>query len=489
MSEHPAPDQPPPGGAFPPAVPGKTPKAQASGAVPKPRSRWHVLRTRVRLGLTRPVHHRWLALRPPQQLVVGFAVYMLAGTLLLMLPWATRGSSSWLDHLFTAVSAVSTTGLVTVPIGATYTFFGELVVVLLFQVGGVGYMTVSSFLLLSRGRDLGRTREGILGAGFALPRYFDVRRFVRQVVAFTLAIELVGVALLYPMFAMAGEERPLWSAIFHTVSAFCTAGFSLHGDSLERYVDHTGVNLVIMALCLLGSGGFIVMQDVWYSIRFRERMVTFTSKVILTVMLGGVGLSMVLLLLDPLISARSPGDAVLAALFQSVTAMTTAGFNTVPIGGLAPAATIVVVLLMVIGASPSGTGGGLKTTTLSALLACMVSVLRGRDRVTLLGNEIPPARVLTAAAAATLYLTVVVAAIIASTAVEDQPVQWLVFEVVSALGTVGLSMGATGELSSAGKLILIVVMFVGRLGPLTLGLALLRPQPKVENVTVDDLAV
>lgn len=442
------------------------------------------------MGLVRPVHHGWRALRPPQQLVVGFAVYMLAGMVLLMLPWATEGSASWLDHLFTSVSAVSTTGLVTVPTGATYTFFGELVVVLLFQVGGVGYMTVSSFLLLSRGRDLGRTREGILGAGFALPRYFDVRRFVRQVVAFTLVIELAGVALLYPMFALAGEERPLWSAIFHTVSAFCTAGFSLHADSLERYVDHTGVNLVIMALCLLGSGGFIVMQDVWYSIRFRERMVTFTSKVILTVMLGGVGLSMVLLLLlDPLIAARSPVDAVLAALFQSVTAMSTAGFNTVPIGGLAPAATMVVVVLMVIGASPSGTGGGLKTTTLSALLACMVSVLRGRDRVTLLGNEIPPARVLAAAAAATLYLTVVAAAIIALTAVENQPVQWLVFEVVSALGTVGLSMGVTGELSSAGTLILIVVMFIGRLGPLTLGLALLRPQPKVENVTVDDLAV
>jgi trk system potassium uptake protein TrkH len=436
----------------------------------------------------------WLAARlsPAQLLVCGFASYCLIGWVLLWLPWSVEAGVEVgaLDHLFTVVSAVSTTGLATVATGDSYSFWGELVVLLLFQLGGIGFMTVTSFVILGRGREITTAREGVLKAGFALPTYFDVKRFVRHVVVFSLVIEAAGALVLWREFAAAGVENAGWFAVFHSVSAFATAGFGLRGNSLEDFSDNVTVNVTISSLAYLGAIGFIVMQDVWLSLRFREHMITFTSRVILTMTVGVLVVgSAVVYLAEPALSRLPWDERLMAAVFQVGAASSTSGFNTVPIGGLGAASLAVLICAMVIGASPSGTGGGLKTTGASALWATVVSVMRGRERVTLMGNEIPPARLLIATAAATFYLVCLSLTTLALCLVQPHDLARLVFEAASALGTVGLSTGITGEMTPAGKWVLIIAMFIGRVGPLTLGLALLHRRPRPQPVEVDDLAV
>lgn len=433
---------------------------------------------------------RWSGLGAHQKLVLGFLSYALVGMMLLAIPWSTRTRAPLLDHLFTAVSAVSTTGLATVNVGEVYSPLGLVVILVMFQLGGLGYMTLSSILVIASGRPLSDDRLGVIRAGFSLPRNFHPKRFVVHAVVYTGVIELIGTLLLWWRFAALGVEDPLWSALFHSVSAFATAGFGLYGDSLERFRDDLFVNTVIGGLCFAGSIGFIVVQDVWYSVRFRERMLTFTSTVIL-VLTGAIFVATTLLIycFEPTIHERGEGSALLAAAFQAMSASTTAGFNTVPIGPLAAPVLLSIIAAMLIGASPSGTGGGMKTTTVSAMSANMLSTLRGRERVVLLGREIPMQRVLLAAAASWLYLIFLAVGVVALAAVERRELMPMLFEAASALGTVGLSMGITGDLSPAGKLILIGLMFVGRCGPLTLGFALLAREHAPRTRPIDDLAV
>lgn len=445
---------------------------------------WAVL-TPSRAGL-----RTWSGLRPPQQFVLGFALYALAGLLLLSLPFAQRTPTDPLDNLFNVVSAISTTGLTTGALHDLYTPFGHAVLLALFQIGGIGFMTLASVLVIARGGRLSESHLGVLKSTFAVPRNFVMQHFIVQVVVFTVACEAAGTLLLWWRFAAAGVEAPLWSAFFHSVSAFTTAGFGLYPDSLERFAGDPVVCGVVGALSYLGAVGFIVVQDVWYSIKFRERMLTFTSRVIvlMTVAVFAAGF-LALFFGEPTISARPLGERLLAAAFQAMTASSTAGFNTVPIGALGPAALMVLMLAMVVGASPSGTGGGIRTTGLSALLAVVVSVVRGREKVAWLGNEIPPGRVLYAVASATMYLLALAAGLVVLAATESSSFLALVFEAVSALSTVGLSMGVTAELSDAGKLAVVALMFIGRCGPLTIGLALLRPEPGPSTLPRDDLAV
>lgn len=477
-----------------PHEPSETP-TPASQPPPSPRPRGrkrsaaHAFAIRLR-RVGRGLLNRWSGLRPAQQLVLGFASYVLIGTLLLMLPASTKAEVHPLDHLFNVTSAVSTTGLTTVSVADNYSRLGQWVLLILFQLGGIGYMTASSLIILARGGKLSPGRLGVLRAGFALPHYFVPQRFLRHVAVFTIAVEAVGTLVLWWRFSLAGVQDPLWSAFFHTVSAFATAGFSLNNNSLEPFRDDWIVNLTVGTLCYLGAIGFIVVQDVWYSVKLRERMLTLTSKVILTMTAAIFLIGTVLLFfIEPSVRTLPLGERVLVSAFQVMTASSTAGFNTVPIGGLTAATLVVISVAMLIGASPSGTGGGVKTTSVSALLGNLISILRGRDRVVWLGHEVPMVRVLFAVAATSFYFGLIFIGVLLLCLTERQDFLKLAFEAVSAIGTVGLSMGITGELSPLGKLVVIWLMFSGRCGPLTLGLALLRPQAPPDTVRRDDLAV
>lgn len=421
-----------------------------------------------------------LRMSPLRLVVLGYLSYVVAGWALLCLPWSrVAGAGDWLDHLFTSASAVSTTGLVTISTSDSYTWLGEAVVLALIQAGGLGYMTLGSFVVLTAAGQLSPFRRRITRTSLALPSGADHATFLRLTVWYTLAVEGIGAILLHGRFAAHGVAAPWWQAVFHSISAFCTAGFGLFNNSLESYRDDTAMNAIVMALSYLGAIGFIVVHDVWLSLRHRRPHVTLTTKIILvgTAWLSAAG-TVLFALDEPLVRALPAGERWLAALFQVMSAGTTVGFNTVPIGGLAPSSLFLLTLVMMVGASPAGTGGGIKITTVTALWAEMAAVLRGRDAPVFMGREIPRARLRAATAHIMFYCLVLAGGLYALSLFETADLGDQLFECASALGTVGLSRGITGTLTHAGQMVLIVLMFLGRVGPLALAMALLPEPPR-----------
>ncbi len=410
---------------------------------------------------------------------------------MLSLPVAQSLPVGWLDNLFTAVSAVSTTGLVTVDPGTSYTLMGEVVILLLMQAGGLGYMTVGSFSYLSFQNRLTSVRARGARAAFNLPASLNVTQFLRSVVVFTLAVEAVGALALWWLFAQAGVDAPLWQAVFHSASAFCTAGFSLFATGFEPFVGNPGIVAVISVLSILGAMGFLLVVDAVQRVMGQERRVGFSSRVILAATAGLIGVGTVMLALyDPGIAARVGAERWLAAFFQAMTASTTVGFNTVPIGAIGSATVLVLVVLMVVGASPAGTGGGLKTTTFAAIVAQMRAVLRQRSAVTLFGRALLDERVSLATAALSLYLSVLILGIGVLLVVEPAArFDQVLFEAVSALSTVGLSMGITGGLSDAGKAAIILLMYAGRVGILSFGIAISIRATEAEEARDGDVVL
>lgn len=434
--------------------------------------------------------YRYRRSNPVRLVTAGYLGYIAVGWALLCMPWSQRQAAHPLDHLFTATSAVSTTGLSTLTVPETYTFFGQLVILALIQLGGIGYMTFGSFVVLSTRRQLQERQKHVLQTVFSIPSDFRIEKFVVSVIRFTLLIEIVGVAALYPVFVRAGAPDPLWQAVFHSVSAFCTAGFSLFSTSFEMYRGDVALNLIITALSLLGAVGFIVCVDVWRMLRGRVRSTTLTTRIILVVT-GGLLAAGTLLVYwpEPFAARYGAGQGLLCALFQAMSALTTVGFNTVPIGELSQPALVVLLVLMVIGASPSGTGGGLKTTTFSAIVGVIRSACRGDREVRFWGAAIPDERVRTAVASFAFYVAALTAGTYLLTLTESMGYLQLVFENASALGTVGLSMGITSSLSSLGKVIVILMMYIGRVGPLTFGMALFVRPELIFDDDKSDLAV
>ncbi|MGR3483874.1 MAG: TrkH family potassium uptake protein [Paracoccaceae bacterium] len=426
--------------------------------------------------LTRMARARMVVFRvpPARLLLLGYLAYMSVGWLLLCLPPLQQVPVSAIDALFIAVSAVSTTGLVTVDPGGSFTFGGEVVILLLIQAGGLGYMTIGSFATLAITHKLSGMQVRTARAAFSLPEGIDPTSFVKAVVLFTLLVEAIGAAVLFLAFSAAGVEDPLWPAIFHAVSAFCTAGFSLFATSLEAFRGDVLVNVTIATLSLLGAMGFLIVVDMWRTMTGQARHLGFTSKVIfritLSFLLLGTGLLMVV---EPTIAGLPPSERLMAAFFQVMTASTTVGFNTVPIGAMGASAIVLLLFLMVVGASPAGTGGGLKTTSFAAILGLLVSTLKGREQVRFVKRRVPLARLQTATASLAFYVLLLLGALFVLGLTEPEGAMGLlVFEAISAMGTVGLSMGATGGLSDLGKLVIVVLMTAGRVGILTFGIAL-----------------
>lgn len=435
-------------------------------------------------GFLRGLHAAKLAL-------LGYLSYLVLGWLLLCVPFLQREPGvTALDNLFIATSAVSTTGLVTVSVSDSYNFFGQLVVLVLIQLGGIGYMTFGSFVILSRKKQLPAERSEVGQTVFSLPKSFRIDKFIRSVVTFTVVIEFCGALALYPIFRNAGDPQAVWSAIFHSVSSFCTAGFSLYNSSFEAYAGSFWLNAVVATLSYLGAIGFIVWVDYWRMIRGKTQQVTLTSRIIVwTTLWLTVAGTVLIFLCEPGIQTKPLEEKLMAAFFQAMTAMTTVGFNTISISEISRAVLLVLTILMLIGASPSGTGGGLKSTTFSALLGLMRSALHGGQEVRFWGHPIPLERVWTAMAALGFYLFMFVAGTFVLELTEKFEFEQTLFEAASALGTVGLSTGVTPALSAIGKLVVVFLMFCGRLGPLTFGVALFFSGPLKSDEQDNDLAV
>jgi len=432
------------------------------------------------------------AIKPARLLLFGYLSYMLVGWVFLSLPFSQLNPVAAIDSLFISVSAISTTGLVTLNPASNFNMFGMFVILILIQAGGIGYMTFSSFIILSRSSPLNALRTKICSSNFAIPGEFEIKDFIKAVIIFTFVVEIIGATFLFCIFgAKDGYSfHTAFSALFHSISAFCTAGFSLNSDSLEGFRDNAALNIVIVALCYMGAIGFIVWTDVWRFLSKKTEHITFTSKVILqtTFWFALIGTA-VFFVIEPSIQNLEPHLRLNAALFQVMTSTTTVGFNTISFGDLSTASVVLVFFLMIFGASPSGTGGGLKSTTFSALVGLLRSTLKDRDSVRFMKRTIPPKRLQIATASFVYFFFAVGFAFFLLSLTETVKFEPLLFEILSAVGTVGVSMGATPELTVLGKLIIVVLMTMGRVGIMTFGMAVSSSDETLEEISKNDIVI
>jgi len=421
------------------------------------------------------IKNKILDIKPLNLVFIIFLISIIAGWLILCMPFCYKNNISALDNLFTSTSAVTTTGLVTISVGSNYTFWGQIVILFLIQFGGICFMTFSSFVILSRNKRFTKTKNNFSKMIFSLPEDLILTNFVKNIVAFTLIIEFIGTIALFFIFYYSNMEHSLWNAVFHSVSAFCTAGFSLFDNSLENFHNNFWLNIVISILSISGAIGFIVFADLWRRIRGKVSHITVTSKIVIRTIIILLIVSTAVIYLTNPISKKVPAiDRLLSSFFQSMSAITTLGLSTFNVGSLSKSTIIIITFLMIIGASPSGTGGGIKSTTLTALIAIVKSVIRGRDKTYFMGTTVPERRLRTAIAIFAFYLLVILLGTFFLSLTENFNVSELFFEAVSAAGTVGLSFGVTSKLSEIGKFIEICLMFIGRISPLILGLAFLN---------------
>lgn len=408
-----------------------------------------------------------------QIIVLGFVGVILAGALLLMLPIASKSGQAtpFLNALFTSTTSVCVTGLIVVDTGTYWSAFGQAVILMLIQIGGMGVVTVAAAVTIISGRKIGLMQRSTMQEAVAAPKMSGIVRLTGFIIRSTILIELSGAVLLAPVFCKDfGPVRGLWMALFHSISAFCNAGIDLMGirtpfSSLTSYAADPLINLVIMVLIITGGIGFLTWEDI-RSNQLHFSRYRMQSKVILT--------TTAILILFPAIyfyfgefRQGSLGTRILLSLFQSVTPRT-AGFNTADFSKLSESGQMLTIILMLIGGSPGSTAGGMKTTTMAVLVAAAISVFQRNENPELFRRRIAQETVADAAAILMMYLSLCLTGALLISRLEQLPMMACLFETASAVGTVGLSFGITPGLGTASRIILIILMYLGRVGGLTL---------------------
>ena len=426
------------------------------------------------------------ALSTTQIILLSFLVTILIGSFILALPIssATGEAVSYLDALFTATTATCVTGLVTLPTVSAWSVFGQVVILILIQAGGLGIITIMSGLMLLLNRKMGIGDRLLIQDAFNLNTMSGLAKFVKNVLFGTMIIEGVGAVLYMLVFVPEFGARGIWISIFNSISAFCNAGIDIIAEnSLCDYATHPLINAVTCALIILGGLGYIVWWDVLRVVKSRSsnnrrifRHLTLHSKIALTVTAGLIFVGAILILIfeynNPLtLGEMSLFDKLQACLFQSVTTRT-AGFASVPQENLTNASAAVSIILMMIGGSPVGTAGGMKTVTIAVLVCSAFATIRNKNNGALFGRRISEPSVKKAVAVAVNFLVICAASTVLLMATSNASAIDAVYETVSATATVGLSRNLTATLDSFGKLIIIVTMYFGRVGPISLAVAL-----------------
>ncbi len=424
-----------------------------------------------------------------QIVALGYFGVVCVGTILLMLPLSSHTGTTFTEAFFTAVSASCVTGLVVVDTATHYTFFGQCVVLLLIQLGGMGFMTIGvQFMVLMRKRIGLKEREIMLESINGL-QVGGIVGLVQKIVLFTLTVELLGaLALSLKFIPEFGVAQGIYYSIFHSISAFCNAGFDLMGvkeaySSLVWYANDLWINLVMYALITLGGIGFLIWQDVHrHGLCFRKY--TLHSKIVIAmscVLSFGGGVLFFILEANTLHAGLSLQERILTALFHSISCRT-AGFNTFDIGGLSTGGALVTMILMFIGGSPSSTAGGIKTTTVAVIFLHTVAVVQGKKRAGAFGRRLEPETLNKAVAIIAINFSFVIVGTIAICVAQPLPLTEVLIEVSSAMGTAGLSTGITRELVPVSRYFIAVIMFFGRVGSVSIAGALMekRAKPAVE---------
>ena len=408
-----------------------------------------------------------------QIIISGFVGVILLGALLLMLPVSTTEGciTPFNETLFTATSAVCVTGLVVQDTGSYWSGFGQAVILALIQIGGLGVVTVAASFALLSGRKISLMQRSTMQDAISAPKVGGVVRLTQFILRGTFLIELLGAAAMLPVFCRDYGWRGIWMAVFHSISAFCKAGFDILGTENNLYPSLTGytgnpiINITIMLLIVIGGIGFLTWDDIcehkWHFHRYRVQ-----SKVILVITGFLIVMPAAFFFFEDF-SALPTGTRLLVSFFQSVTTRT-AGFNTVALSAMSGASKGIMILLMLIGGAPGSTAGGMKTTTLGVLLANAVATFRQRDNAQFFKRRIDCNTVKTASTILTMYLTLFFGGGIFISVYEHLPLSDCLYETSSAVGTVGLTLGITPQLHIPSQIVLIILMYLGRVGGLTL---------------------
>ena len=431
-------------------------------------------------------------MRPPQIVVLVFLALVLTGSVILCLPVCSKSGepTGFLTALFTATSATCVTGLIQVDTGTYWSTFGQVVILALIQLGGLGFMTVSTIFFLALRRRIGLRQRMVLAQGLGVSSMSGVVRYVRNVILGTFCVEGAGALILFFRFLPEfGAGTALWYGVFHSISAFCNAGFDILGDvsyggSVARYAADPVVNLTLMALIVIGSLGFSVWGEIRHTRRFSRLSVYARLVLLITfgLIFGGGALFALLEWNNPgTIGGFTPGGKMLAALFQSVT-LRTAGFASFDQDALTEASKVLSDLLMFVGGSSGSTAGGVKTVTTGLVILSAVSTIRGKRQVTVFRRSISQEDISNAVSIALLVLSLSILGAAVITVCDGCSFMNAIYETISALCTVGLTTGITPSLCTASKLILIVFMFFGRVGIMTIGVGFMMGDRAQERV-------
>jgi trk system potassium uptake protein TrkH len=441
------------------------------------------------------VRKKKFALSTTQTILLSFLVTILVGSGLLALPISSASGKAvpYLDALFTAATSTCVTGLVTLPTVSSWSVFGQIVILLLIQIGGLGIITIMSGVMLLLNRKMGISDRLLIQDAFNLNTMSGLAKFVKKVLLGTLIIEGIGAVLYMTVFVPEFGAKGIWISVFNSVSAFCNAGIDIIAEnSLCNYATNPLINTVTSALIILGGLGYIVWWDVLRVIGSRSpknkrifRHLTLHSKIVITVTAGLILVGAILIFIfeynNPLTIGEMPlFDKIQVSLFQSVTTRT-AGFASIPQENLTNASAALSIILMLIGASPVGTAGGMKTVTIAVLACSALATIRNKSSATLFGRRISEESVKKAVAVVVTFLTICTISIVLLMATSNISVIDAVYETVSATATVGLSRNLTATLNTFGKLIIIVTMYFGRVGPISLAVAL-GSKNKSQNV-------
>ena len=429
-----------------------------------------------------------------QIIITGFLAVILFGTLMLMLPFSSK-DGSWttlMDALFTSASAVCVTGLVVRDTALYWSAFGQAVILVLIQIGGLGIITVTAFIAMVSGRRISLLQRSMLQESLSAHQVGGLVKMTSFIFKVVFITEAAGAAVMLPTFCKEYGAEGVWMSVFHSVSAFCNAGFDLMGThsgefgSLTYFAGRAGIVIPVMLLIVTGGIGFLTWHDMAEN-RFAFRKYKMQTKTILTVTGILIIVPAVLFFFNDFADAPF-GKRLLLSLFQAVTPRT-AGFNTTDIGEMTGAGRAVTVILMLIGGAPGSTAGGLKVTTIAVLAANAAAVIRRKKSPDLYGRRIEDQTAETASALLMMYLFLSFAAAMAISMIETLPFEKCIFETASAIGTVGLSLGITAGLGTVSRLILIILMFLGRVGGLTLMYAALSVEANVSRYPVEKINV
>lgn len=430
-----------------------------------------------------------------QIIILGFAGVILFGALILMLPISSKSGvvTPFNETLFTATSAVCVTGLVVQDTGSYWSVFGQTIILLLIQVGGLGVVTVAASLAMFSGRKISLMQRSTMQEAMSAPKVGGIVKLTGFIIKGTFFIETAGALLMMPVFCKQFGLKGIWYAFFHSISAFCNAGFDIMGtddapfQSLTSYANNPIVNIVVILLIVLGGLGFLTWRDILTN-KHHIRKYTMQSKVILITSLLLIFIPAVFFFFVDFYEF-SLGNRILLSIFQSVTTRT-AGFNTAELSAMTGAGQMIMIVLMLVGGSPGSTAGGMKTTTLAVLLSNAVSRFRRKEDVNFFGRRIDADTVKNASTIIMMYFVLFFTSAILISVVEGLPMDVCLFETASALGTAGLTQGITTSVGTLSRIILIILMFLGRVGGLTLIYAALSGDGKclsklpLEKITV-----